>query len=90
MWRKINNMSPKFLTQDGYVFKIFSLEEDRMHIHVVNAEKTAKFWLEPEIGLAKNNGFSSKELSTIQKIIVSNADDFKSRYKAHIGRRIDD
>lgn len=83
-------MSPKFLTQDGYVFKIFSLEEDRMHIHVVNAEKSAKFWLEPEIELAKNSGFNSKELSTIKKIIESNADNFRTRYQAHIGRRIDD
>ena len=83
-------MSPKFLTQDGFVFKIFSLEEDRMHIHVVSAEKSAKFWLEPEIELAKNKGFNSKELSTIQRIIENNADDFKSRYKAHIGRRIND
>ena len=83
-------MSPKFLSQDGYVFKIFSLEEDRMHIHVVKAENTAKFWLEPNIELAKNAGFNSKELSTIQEIIENNADDFKSRYKAHIGRRVND
>ena len=83
-------MSPKFLTQDGFVFKIFSLEEDRMHIHVVSAERSAKFWLEPRIELAKNSGFNSKELSTIQRIIEQNADDFKSRYKAHIGRRVDD
>lgn len=83
-------MSPKFLTEDGFVFKIFSLEEDRMHIHIVKAEKSAKFWLEPNIELAKNIGFSSKELSIIQKIIENNADVFKTRYKAHIGRRFDD
>ena len=61
-----------------------------MHIHIVKAEKSAKFWLEPNIELAKNNGFSSKELSIIQKIIEDNADSFKTRYKAHIGRRFDD
>lgn len=83
-------MSPKFLTEDGFVFKIFSLEEDRMHIHIIKAEKSAKFWLEPIIELAKNNGFSSKELSIIKRIIENNADDFKTRYKAHIGRRFDD
>ena len=83
-------MSPKFLLENGYVFKIFSLEEERMHIHVTKAEKTAKFWLEPEIELAKNNGFSTKELSAIQLIIEQNGDDFKSKYKAHIGRRTDD
>lgn len=61
-----------------------------MHIHVVKAEKTAKFWLEPEVEIAKNNGFSSKELSIIRVIIENNADDFKSKYKAHIGIRIND
>jgi len=83
-------MSPKFLLENGFVFKIFSLEEDRMHVHVIKAEKSAKFWLEPDIELAKNNGFSSKELSVIQTIISNNGDDFKAKYKAHIGRRTDD
>ena len=33
-----------------------------MHIHVVKAENEAKFWLEPEIELAENYGFGSKDL----------------------------
>lgn len=36
-------MSPTFLKQDGYTFKIFSNEEERKHIHVVKAEDEAKF-----------------------------------------------
>lgn len=36
-------MSPKFRLQDGYVFKIYSNEETRKHIHVVKAEREAKF-----------------------------------------------
>ena len=55
-------MSPKFKETNGYVFKIYSLEESRMHIHVFKAEKSAKYWLEPDIEMAKNNGFSTKEL----------------------------
>ena len=30
-------MSPKFRQEDGFVFKIYSNEEERMHIHVVKA-----------------------------------------------------
>ena len=41
-------MSPKFRQEDGFVFKIYSNEEERKHIHVVKAEYEAKFWLEPE------------------------------------------
>lgn len=35
-------MSPKFKQEDGFVFRIFSNEEERMHIHVVKAENEAK------------------------------------------------
>ena len=42
-------MSPKFKEQNGFVFKIFSNEEARIHIHIIKAEKEAKYWLEPDI-----------------------------------------
>ena len=35
-------MSPKFKEINGFVFKIYSNEELRMHIHVVKAENEAK------------------------------------------------
>ena len=34
-------MSPKFKEQNGFVFKIFSNEEARIHIHIIKAEKEA-------------------------------------------------
>ncbi|MCW4080945.1 DUF4160 domain-containing protein [Segatella copri] len=40
-----------------------------MHIHVVKAENEAKYWLEPDIELTENFGFSSKELSFIEKYL---------------------
>lgn len=58
-------MSPKFRQEDGYIFKIYSNEEERMHIHVVKAECEAKFWLEPQIELANNYGFTNKDLKKI-------------------------
>lgn len=36
-------MSPIFKREDEYCFKIFSNEEERIHIHVVKAENEAKF-----------------------------------------------
>ncbi len=33
-----------------------------MHIHVIRAEGEAKFWLEPEIELARNYGLSRDQL----------------------------
>ena len=46
-------------------FFFFSLEENRMHIHIRQAEKKAKIWIEPSISLAENKGFSSTEISNI-------------------------
>mgnify|MGYP004700883363 FL=1 len=86
--RKI--MSPKFKEINGFVFKIYSNEESRIHIHIVKAENEAKYWLEPDIELVENFGFSSKELSFIEKILKENGDDFKIKFARHTGKRLDD
>ena len=83
-------MSPVFGRESSYVFKIFSNEEERMHIHVLGDGHEAKFWLEPRVELAKNSGFSKHELNDIQKIVEKNAERFKEQYKQHISKRLDD
>ena len=50
-------MSPVFRRENEYTFKIYSNEEERLHIHVTHERCEAKFWLEPEVELAKNTGF---------------------------------
>ena len=82
-------MSPKFRKEDGFVFKIYSNEEERMHVHVVKAENEAKFWLEPVIELAENFGFNNKEIKKITKMVETYGNEFKQQFAAHIGRRID-
>ena len=47
-------MSPTVLRIKGYRFYFFSGEEQRKHIHVYCTEGEAKFWIEPEVELAKN------------------------------------
>lgn len=83
-------MSPEFKQEDGYVFKIYSNEEERKHIHVVKAEFEAKFWLEPEVELTENHGFNNKELKKITQLVRKYGDEFKQQFAAHIGKRIDD
>lgn len=61
-----------------------------MHIHVINADCEAKFWLEPEVELAANHGFSSKEISKITHLVIKYGDEFKQKFAAHIGKRIND
>lgn len=83
-------MSPLFKRERGYAFKIFSNEEERMHVHVIKDNCEVKIWLEPEIELAENDGFANHEVNQIIKIVEQNADDFRDKYQRHIGKRIAD
>ena len=48
-------MSPTVFKESGYRFFFFSREEKRIHVHVISGDGEAKFWLEPEVELAKNH-----------------------------------
>ncbi len=61
-----------------------------MHVHVMKEDCEAKVWLEPEVELADNDGFPQHEINQIIKIVQQYADDFRDKYKRHIGKRVDD
>ena len=70
---------PVILRFKGCVFFFYSNEGNPFepaHIHVRNAESEAKFWLEPEISLARNDGFNSKELKEIFVIVETHRTQF--------------
>ena len=77
---------PVALRVKGYRFFFFSLEgHEPPHIHVEQAERFAKFWLNP-ISLAKSRGFRSGELSEIQRIIEENRDTLLEKWNEHFSR----
>jgi hypothetical protein len=79
---------PVILRFKGYIFFFYSNEGNPLepaHIHIRNAESEAKFWLEPEIFLARNDGFNSKELREIFSIIESNQPQFKETWYDYFG-----
>ena len=79
---------PEILRFKGYIFFFYSNEGNPLepaHIHIRNAESEAKFWLEPEIFLARNDGFNSKELREIFSIIESNQTQFKETWYDYFG-----
>ncbi len=51
-------MSTTVFRSGPYRFYFFSREETRMHIHVVSNEGEAKYWIEPEVELARSHGLS--------------------------------
>jgi Domain of unknown function (DUF4160) len=78
-------MSPTVLRAGGYRFYFFSREEPRPHVHVQHADGEAKFWLEPEIGLAQNHGLSSRQVATALRLVRKNQDEIRAAWKAHFG-----
>ncbi len=78
-------MSPTVFREDGYRFFFFSREEDRMHIHIVSGDGEAKFWLEPEIELAKNYHYSRKQLKNVEKLIEEHYDELIGAWQEHFG-----
>jgi len=78
-------MSPTVFREAGYRFFFFSREEPRPHIHVHSEDGEAKFWLEPEIELARNYRLSRRQLKQIEQMIEAHYDDITSAWKAHFG-----
>ena len=74
---------PTVLKVRGYRFFFFSREELRQHIHIYSQEGEAKFWLKPQIELAKNYNFSKKQLNEIEKIIETYYNDFIKAWEEH-------
>ncbi len=76
-------MSPTILHKKGYRFFFFSREESRMHVHVYSADGEAKYWLEPEIELARNYRLSREKLKQIEKMVEEHYDEITSAWKKH-------
>ncbi len=58
-----------------------------MHIHIYSQDGEAKFWLEPEIELAKNYRLSRIQLKYIESIIEEHYDEFTSAWNKHFSDR---
>jgi hypothetical protein len=63
---------PTVLRDGPYRIYFYSHEPNEPpHVHVDRDEQSAKFWLNP-ITLARNLGFNSHELRSIERILAAN------------------
>ena len=77
---------PRIFDWNGYRFFFFSNEGDPrepVHVHVRKAGHVAKFWLEPEIRLASSWGFSSADLTALEKIVTERHSDIRKAWHEH-------
>ena len=78
-------MSPTVFRERGYRFFFFSLEESRMHVHVRSPDGEAKFWLEPNVELARNYRLSDVQLRQVQTIVEAHRDELVTAWNKYFG-----
>jgi hypothetical protein len=66
---------PTILRFQGYRVYFYSHEPNEpRHVHVDRERMSVKFWLEP-VALARNRGFSPRELRQIERLLVERQGD---------------
>ena len=78
-------MSLTVFRERGYRFFFFSREEARPHIHVYSGDGEAKFWIEPDIELARYYGYSQNQLREIQNIVEEHRNVIRTEWREHFG-----
>jgi len=76
-------MSPTVFKWKGYRFFFFSRGEKRMHVHVYCADGEAKFWLEPEVSVAKKYGLSRIQLAEVMQVVKERKNDIADAWHKH-------
>ena len=54
-----------------------------MHVHALSQDGDAKFWLEPELELARNCGLTRAQLREIERIIEVHYDELVAAWRKH-------
>ena len=57
-----------------------------MHVHVFSPDDEVKFWLEPQIELAKSAGLTGVELAELLRIIEERDDEIREHWQRHFRR----
>lgn len=60
-----------------------------MHVPVRSGDGEAKFWLEPEVRLAKNYRYPQAQLRQIESIVEARLDELAAAWKRHFRNRGD-
>lgn len=76
-------MSPTVFKYKNYRLFFFSREESRKHIHIFSPDGEAKFWIEPNVELSQNIGFSDKQIAELRCIIEEHLKEITDAWKNH-------
>ena len=76
-------MAPTIFRDGSFRFFFFSREEARMHVHVSHPDGEAKFWLNPQVGLATNVGLSPKQLKEAERLVMIHLEEITNAWRTH-------
>ncbi len=77
---------PTILLWRGYRFYFFSNEGvEPPHVHVDKDGNSVKFWLQP-IVVARNHGFSQREIGVIESKVAEERDMFIEAWNGYFNR----
>jgi Domain of unknown function (DUF4160) len=76
---------PELFRLFGIRFFFFSNEHLPIHVHVKNADGTARFEINP-LKLIENNGMKSKDIHLAESIIEENADLIVEKWNEYFGK----
>ncbi len=77
---------PTALRVGPYRFYFYSYDcDERRHIHVDREDRSAKFWLDPDVSLATNYGYSRKELRDIERTVRRNLESLRNEWDNFCG-----
>ena len=76
---------PTVLRHGAYHIYFYSHEPNEPpHVHVDRDRLSAKFWLNP-VSLARNLGFSARELRQVERIVKENQTDLLEAWNGYFG-----
>jgi hypothetical protein len=78
-------MSPTIFRAGPYRFYFFSREEPRLHVHIQSPEGEVKFWLDPEIEMARNHQLNERDLQRIRELILEHENEIRDAWNRHFG-----
>ncbi|MBI3359144.1 MAG: DUF4160 domain-containing protein [Nitrospirae bacterium] len=50
------------------------------HMHIDRESRSVKFWLDPDVALEENHGYSRKELRDIERIMHANLEGLRNEW----------
>ncbi len=59
------------------------MEERRIHVHVHCADGEAKFWIDPQVSLARNYGLSDSQIAELTDVIEEHRDEIENAWERH-------